>query len=70
MVDSYNGYNGTNNGATVGQPGKINTAYAFNGSTSYVAVPCMNYDQLTISAWFYRDAKDTVNADAIWGGWD
>ena len=30
----------------------------------------MNYDQLTISAWFYRDAKDTVNADAIWGGWD
>ena len=29
----------------------------------------MNYDQLTISAWFYWDAKDTVNADAIWGGW-
>ena len=70
VVDSYGGNNGTNNAATVNQPGKINTAYDFNGSTSYVAVPCMNYDQLTISAWFYRDAKDTVNADAIWGGWD
>ena len=29
----------------------------------------MNYDEITVSAWFYKNANDTVNADAIFGGW-
>ena len=66
--DTLRGNNGTNSGATIDQPGQVNTAYDFNGSTSYVSVPCMNYSQLTISAWLYWDPAHGSNAESICGG--
>ena len=63
---------GTNNGAVTGAiwtTGKLNNALSFNGTSNYVSVPRMNYEEITVSAWFYKNANDTVNADAIWGGW-
>lgn len=67
--DSYGTYEGKNNGATVQLSGQINTAYAFDGSNDSVAVSRMNLDELSLSAWFYKDTKDTTSADAIFGGW-
>ena len=29
----------------------------------------MNYDEISVSAWFYKNANDTTNADAIFGGY-
>ena len=64
---------GTNTGAVAGATftaGKIGNALSFNGTSNYVSVPRMNYEEITVSAWFYKNANDTLsNADAIWGGW-
>ena len=63
---------GTNNGTITGATftaGKIGNGLSFNGTSDYVSVPRMNYDEITVSAWFYKNANDTVNADAIFGGW-
>src|SRR3989344_7787547 len=63
---------GTNNGTVTGATftaGKINNGLSFNGTSNYVSVPRMNYDEITVSAWFYKNTNDTVNADVIFGGW-
>ncbi|MBM2817582.1 MAG: hypothetical protein HW401_172, partial [Parcubacteria group bacterium] len=66
---SGNGKNGTITGATW-TTGKLNNALSFNGTSNYASVPRMNYDEITVSAWFYKTANDTLsNADVIWGGW-
>ncbi|MEK7234702.1 MAG: LamG-like jellyroll fold domain-containing protein [Elusimicrobiota bacterium] len=66
---SGNNFNGTISGAawTAGKVG--NSALSFNGTSNYVSIPRMNYDEITVSAWFYRNSADTANADAILGGW-
>ncbi|MCC7212670.1 MAG: LamG domain-containing protein, partial [Candidatus Brocadia sp.] len=28
-----------------------------------------NYDEISVSAWFYRNSVDTVDPDTIFGGW-
>ena len=64
---SGNNYNGTITGASW-TAGKIsNGALSFNGTGDYVSIPRMNYDEITVSAWFYRNSADTANADAILG---
>jgi hypothetical protein len=68
-VDSYGLSDGDILGATINQPGQVNTAYGFDGVDDKVQLPLMNYDQLTVSAWFYRDTVDGTNADTIFGGW-
>ena len=66
---SGNNYNGTITGATW-TSGKVGSgALSFNGTSDYVAIPRMNYDEITISAWFYKNADDLTSADAIFGGW-
>src|SRR3989344_209940 len=63
---------GTNNGTITGATftaGKIGNGLSFNGTSDYVSVPRMNYDEITVSAWFYKTANDAINSDAIWGGW-
>ena len=69
-LDSCGNYDGSNSNVTLGQSGQLDTAYDFNGTSSYVTIPAQNYDEFTVSAWFYRDTKDTSNADAIFGGWN
>ncbi|MFO0793479.1 MAG: LamG domain-containing protein [Candidatus Brocadiaceae bacterium] len=60
--------NGITSGAT-GTTGIVGGALKFNGVDNYVSIPRMNYDEISISAWFYKNAKDTANVDAIIGGW-
>ncbi len=62
------GNNGIISGATW-TTGKVRGALKFNGVDSYVSIPRMNYDEISISTWFYKNAKDTTNVDAIIGGW-
>ncbi len=65
---SGNSNNGTLNGAKW-TTDKTKEALSFNGISNYVTVPCMNYDDISISAWFFKNSNDTKNADAIFGGW-
>jgi len=65
---SGNGYDGTINGATW-VTGKIGDGLSFDGFGNNVTIPLMNYDEISISAWFYKSVNDTTNADAIFGGW-
>jgi uncharacterized surface protein with fasciclin (FAS1) repeats len=65
---SGNGNDGTINGAAW-TTGKNGSGLRFNGVDNYVSIPPMNFDEISISAWFYKNANDTVNADAIFGGW-
>ena len=65
---SGNNRNGTITGATW-TTGKIGGAVGFNGTSNYVSIPRLNYDEISVSTWFYKNANDTANADAIFGGW-
>ncbi|BBO17633.1 conserved hypothetical protein [Candidatus Brocadia pituitae] len=65
---SGNSRNGTINGATW-TTGKFGGALNFNGTSNYVSTPSLNYDEISVSAWFYRNSVDTVDPDTIYGGW-
>lgn len=43
--------------------------FCFDGIDDSISIPQMNYDEITVSVWFNRYSKDSVNADAILGGW-
>ena len=64
--DSYGNKNGEVFGA-ISTQGKESGALSFNGTTDYVSVPRMNYNDITVSAWFYRDLD--LSQDSIFGGW-
>ena len=49
--------------------GKIGGALNFNGTNNYVSVQPLNYDEISVSAWFYRNSVDTAAPDTIFGGW-
>lgn len=58
-TDSIGSYNGTNNGATVNQAGKIGKAYDFTyADEDYVTlgINLASYSAFSFSCWFYRDA--------------
>lgn len=59
---------GTINGATW-TTGKIGGGLSFDGIDDSVSVPRMNYKEVSISAWFYKNANDTTYADAIFGAY-
>lgn len=67
----YSGNN--NNGILYNGPqwvdGKVGKALSFDGVDDYISIPLFNYDEITVGVWFYRNNKDTVRADAIFGGW-
>ncbi|WKZ21454.1 MAG: Ig-like domain-containing protein [Candidatus Brocadiaceae baterium WH-1] len=65
---SGNNRNGTIHGATW-TTGKIGGALSFNGTSNYVSVPPLNYDEISVSAWFYRNSVDTATPDTVFGGW-
>ncbi|MCC6544791.1 MAG: VCBS repeat-containing protein [Nitrospirae bacterium] len=67
-VDSSgSGNSGIINGA-IWTTGKSGGGLSFDGVDDYVSVPLINNDEISISAWFYRNAIDTTYADAIFGG--
>lgn len=65
--DALENYNGTNNGATVNQAGKIGKAYDFDGVTDYVssAAP-ISFGAFSISAWVKADNLN--NFRTVYGG--
>jgi len=65
---SGNNRNGTIKGATW-TTGKNGGALSFNGTSNYVSISPLNYDEVSVSAWFYRNSVDTVSPDTIFGGW-
>lgn len=65
---SGNGHDGSIQGATWAK-GKEGSGLKFNGSSDYVSISRINNEEFSISAWFYKNAKDTTNADAIFGAW-
>ncbi len=48
---------------------KMGYCLGFDGTSQSVTVPILNPSSVTVSAWFNRTSMDTVNADAIFGGW-
>ncbi|QII12859.1 exported protein [Candidatus Kuenenia stuttgartiensis] len=65
---SGNNKNGTITGAAW-TTGKIGGALSFNGTSNYVSIPPLNHDEISVSAWFYRNSVDTAAPDTILGGW-
>ncbi|MFO0793482.1 MAG: LamG-like jellyroll fold domain-containing protein, partial [Candidatus Brocadiaceae bacterium] len=49
---------------------KIGGGLKFDGTSHYVSVPRVNLDELSISGWFYKNAKDTTNADAVFSAFN
>lgn len=64
---SGNGNNGSISGATW-IVGKIGNGLSFDGVNDYVRVPRMNYDEISICAWFLKNGNDTIRGDGIFGG--
>ena len=65
-ASTYN-RDGTINGA-VWINGQDGSELGFDGIDDYVSIPRVNNDEMSISAWFYKNANDTVYSDAIFGG--
>ncbi|MCQ3919024.1 MAG: hypothetical protein DPW20_16920, partial [Candidatus Brocadia sp.] len=65
---SGNGNDGAINGATWAA-GKRGKGLSFNGASNSVSIPLLNHDEISIAAWFYKNANDTTDADAILGAW-
>lgn len=61
VIDSTGNYNGTNNGATPGVSGKINTAYDFEVTeTDYISLPTITVgvdSSFTMNIWFKTEGS-------------
>jgi hypothetical protein len=75
--ESGNGNHGTVNGATLAtdRNGKSNSAYSFDGISSYISVPnssSLNItgNQITLSFWLYNMRNDINHKGISKGGWD
>ncbi len=64
---SGNGNDGTINGATW-KTGKEGGGLSFDGVNDYVTIPCMNNGEVSVGAWFYKNANDKRRNDAIFSG--
>ncbi|MCF6158511.1 MAG: hypothetical protein E3K32_08035 [wastewater metagenome] len=49
--------------------GKSGNGLYFDGIDDYLSIPRINTDEISVSAWFYRNSSDTSHADALFGGW-
>lgn len=50
-------------------PTGYSNAVSFDGVDDYISIPVYNFDEISITGWFYKNSNDAVNADAIIGGW-
>jgi streptogramin lyase len=68
---SGNGNDGTIYGATW-TTGKKGGGLSFDGADDYVTIPIINSDEISVCAWFYKNAVDKEHYDGIFGGyyWD
>ena len=64
---SGSGNHGSISGATW-STGKNGGGLSFDGINDYVSVPRINHDEVSVCAWFYKNANDTTSNDAIFSG--
>lgn len=64
---SGNGNHGTISGATW-TTGKSGGGLSFDGVNDSVFIPRINSDEISLCAWFRKNANDTSYSDAIFGG--
>lgn len=68
MYDSHNSNNGTINGATINQTGKLGKCYSFDGTNDLVTSAITSvYSQFTVSAWIAHNFSSTTGYDRIIG---
>jgi hypothetical protein len=68
MYDSHNSNNGTINGSTVNQTGKLSKCYSFDGTNDLVTTPLTStYSQFTVSFWMAHNFSASVGYDRILG---
>ena len=65
---SGNGNHGAINGGATWATGRSGTGLSFDGLDDYVTIPRINNDEISITAWFFKNANDTTRNDAIFGG--
>ncbi|WP_052561165.1 FG-GAP-like repeat-containing protein [Candidatus Brocadia sinica] len=65
---SGNGNDGAVNGAAW-TTGKSGNGLSFDGINDYVSISRMNHEEISIAAWFYKNANDATGVDAIFGGY-
>ncbi|RJQ30885.1 LamG domain-containing protein [Candidatus Parcubacteria bacterium] len=66
---SGQGNSGEIKGAAKWTMDRLGPTLSFDGVDDYVSIPKMEGEELTISAWFYKNSNDNSNADAIFDGW-
>jgi len=73
--DSQGSHNGTNNGAAVNQPGKIGTAYTFDGINDVVTsndnIGISGANSRTINLWYKLHTEELPNGNPLisWGAY-
>ncbi|KKO20342.1 MAG: Ig-like domain-containing protein [Candidatus Brocadia sp.] len=65
---SGNGNHGSVNGGATWTTGRYGGGLGFDGANDYVSIPRSNHDELSVCAWFYKNANDTARNDAIFSG--
>jgi uncharacterized repeat protein (TIGR02543 family) len=71
--ESFNGNNGTVNGATLTTDrfGNVNSAYSFDGTNDFISVPhasILNLSMFTIGVWVFDTSSDTTVHEIILKG--
>jgi len=63
LIDIAGDNNGTNNGATINQTGKINKAYSFDGTNDYILINDLNQNSRTrsINTWFKLNSSNAYD---------
>ena len=65
---SGNGNHGALYGATW-TTGKSGNGLSFNGTSDYVSIPRTNNEDISIAAWFFKNANDITEPDTIFSAW-
>ncbi|MCC6326719.1 MAG: hypothetical protein DCC43_04895 [Candidatus Brocadia sp.] len=65
---SGNGNHGAINGGAIWTGAPIANGLRFDGVDDHVTVPRINNDEISVTAWCYKNANDTTRNDAIFSG--
>ncbi|MCE7911510.1 MAG: hypothetical protein DCC43_14420, partial [Candidatus Brocadia sp.] len=65
---SGNGNHGSISGGAAWTSGKNGGGLNFDGINDRVSIPRMNYDEVSVGAWCYKNANDASRNDAIFSG--
>ncbi|OOP56248.1 MAG: hypothetical protein AYP45_10060 [Candidatus Brocadia carolinensis] len=66
---SGNGNHGRINGGAKWTTGRYGGGLRFDGTNDYVSIPRSNHNEVSVCAWFKKNANDKTRNDAIFGGY-